>query len=64
MKRAKARLEGLNLDYIVANDVQRMGEGHTKWVLIDRQGKMKDLEGSKRDVSWHLWDAVLHGIEG
>lgn len=64
MKRAKGRLKAMDLDYMVANEMSRVKEGHADWAVIDREGRIETFKGSKREASWGLWSAVLHGIEG
>ncbi len=64
IKRAKARLKGLDLDYVVANDMVKVKKGYADWAVIRRQGEVEGLKGSKREASWKLWDVVLHGLEG
>jgi phosphopantothenoylcysteine decarboxylase/phosphopantothenate--cysteine ligase len=63
-KRAVDRLRKLSLDFIVANDVRQVKQGHTAVLLIDREGQQRKFEGTKREVAWNLWSAILHGLEG
>lgn len=64
LKRSKARLKEHGMDFIVANDIHRVKRGRTEVVLIDKAGKSLELKGTKADVSWHLWGAIVHGLDG
>jgi phosphopantothenoylcysteine decarboxylase/phosphopantothenate--cysteine ligase len=63
-KRAADRLKEFNLDFVVANDTSWVKEGYTEVLLMDREGTQSEFKGSKREVAWNLWSAILHGIEG
>lgn len=64
VKRATARLEELDLDFIVGNDRGKVKEGATEVVLVDRKGRWREFKGTKRAVADALWSAILHGLEG
>ncbi|MFQ5838417.1 MAG: bifunctional phosphopantothenoylcysteine decarboxylase/phosphopantothenate--cysteine ligase CoaBC [Thermoplasmata archaeon] len=64
IQRARTRMKELKLDYVVANDIGQVKEGRTEVILIDGRGRSKEFKGSKREVAWDLWSAVLHGLEG
>lgn len=63
-RRAASRLKELDLDFMVANDVHQVKPGSTSVLLLDAEGLQLALEGSKRQVAWDLWSAIIHGIEG
>ncbi|NLT37947.1 MAG: bifunctional phosphopantothenoylcysteine decarboxylase/phosphopantothenate--cysteine ligase CoaBC [Methanomassiliicoccus sp.] len=54
-KRAVSRLKEYGLDMIVANDLEDVGQGSTKAIIITADGGRKKYEGDKRGLA----DAVL-----
>jgi len=62
--RAMALLKEVELDFVVANDVARVGRGTTSIVILDRQGHAQAFEGPKSLAAEAIWRAVLHGIPG
>ncbi len=64
LKRSKAKLKEYGMDFIVANDIHRVKRGRTEVILLDKTGKSLDLKGTKAEVSWHLWGAIVHGLDG
>ncbi len=64
LKVSRAKLRESGMDYIVANDIRRVKRGRTEVILIDKKGRWQELKGTKAEVSWHLWGAILHGLEG
>lgn len=62
---ARAKLQGKNLDGIVANRVggetSGFGSEVNSVLLLDRTGSVNSLDNwTKADIAWHLWDWILH----
>ncbi len=62
--RALALVAKDNLDFVVANDVERVGKGRTSVLVLDREGRSVEIEGPKSLVAEGIWGAVLHGVKG
>ncbi len=52
------------LDFVVANDVARVGRDTTVVTIFDGKGRSATFEGSKALVAERIWRAVLHGVTG
>ena len=61
-KRAMALLREAKLDYVVANDVTRVGRGTTTILILDRKGRAKRFSGTKAAAAETIWRTVLHGL--
>lgn len=61
VRRARKRLEEWKADFVVANDARAVKPGATEAVLLDAEGRERPLQGTKREVAWALWEAILHG---
>src|SRR3990170_1415722 len=60
--RAMALLHEADLDFVVANDVTKVGKGRTSILIIDRQGRSTEYVGSKAGAADAIWRAVIHGL--
>ncbi len=64
LEKSQARLKEHGMDFIVANDIHNVKKGRTEVILVDDKGKWQEFKGTKSEVSWDLWGAILHGLEG
>ena len=62
--RAMALVKEANLDFVVANDVAKVGRDTTSVVVLDRKGRSATFEGAKSLAAERIWRAVLHGVTG
>lgn len=62
--KATALLKEADLDFVVANDVQKVRGDRTAIAIFDRKGRGETFEGSKALAAERIWRAVLHGIPG
>lgn len=60
--RAMALMKEADLDFVVANDVARVGKGRTAILILDRKGRSAEHEGSKVEAANAIWRAVIHGL--
>jgi phosphopantothenoylcysteine decarboxylase/phosphopantothenate--cysteine ligase len=60
-RRAMALLKAERLDFIVANDVARVGRGTTTVLILDRRGRATPFTGTKAHAAETIWGAILHG---
>ena len=61
-ERAMGLLRGAELDFVVANDVAKVGKGRTSILILDREGRSAEHTGSKTDAADAIWRVVIHGI--
>lgn len=61
IRRARQRQKAWGAEFVVANDVRAVKPGTTEVLLLGPKGKARPLQGSKQQVAWDLWGAVLHG---
>ncbi len=59
VKRAKARLESVPLEMIVANDLHDVKAGETKVVMLRQNGRRSKACGSKASVANDIFDEAL-----
>ncbi len=62
VSRAKERLDGAKLDFIVANDIANVKADSNEVVIIDKNGKTGEIGGTKAHIAHEIWSAVLNGI--
>jgi phosphopantothenoylcysteine synthetase/decarboxylase len=62
--KAMALAKEADLDFVVANDVAKVGRETTAVTIFDRKGGSATFEGSKALVAERIWRAVLHGVTG
>lgn len=60
LDRAEQSLRGANLDLVVANDVAKggMGTDDNRVLIIDRQGRRREAQGTKSLIARHIMDAL------
>nr|WP_321499213.1 bifunctional phosphopantothenoylcysteine decarboxylase/phosphopantothenate--cysteine ligase CoaBC [uncultured Dethiosulfovibrio sp.] len=63
LSNATEKLKSKGLDMIAANDLTEEGSGFdsetNKVTLLDREGSLKKISGTKEDVADMIWDRVL-----
>lgn len=64
VSRAKERMRTAKLDLVVANDMKSVTTESNKVIIIDKNGKTKEVEGTKTKIAHRIWSAVLNGIKG
>lgn len=62
VSKAKERMSGAKLDFIVANDIERVKPDSNEVVMVDKKGKTKEIKGTKAQIAHEIWSAVLNGI--
>lgn len=64
VRRARDRQDALGLEFIVANDLTAVKPGYTEALVLGPEESQHALKGTKREVAWSLWSAVLDGLPG
>lgn len=63
IERAKCRLDEYALDLIVANNIYDVTDGHTKSVLIQKDGQKVFFEGTKKELANVILDNAVEHLQ-
>lgn len=61
-RKGMALAKEARLDFVVANDVARVGKGNTTILILDRRGRTRKFTGTKAQAAETIWRAILHGV--